>query len=226
MVAKSDLPMNGTAMLKLIMQRTAYLMSANWLAMLAVTLLPTVPSVLLDLRFFEADASYGINFVLVFGNLFAVYWFTRHVLLGAIASTSAPPRSRFGGYILVGIATQIPFALGLLLLVVPGLFLLARWYIATAILLAEDTSVDVAMGASRDRTSGFALPIIGSWTVLILPVIVASVILFSAGDAPPTLVASVLANILLYLGGLTATVGGIAVYLILKPVPETQFSPE
>lgn len=52
----------------------------------------------------------------------------------------------------IGIITGFGILVGLLVLILPGLFLVGRWYIAAPILFAEDISVSEAVRASWDRT--------------------------------------------------------------------------
>ncbi|MXO58408.1 hypothetical protein GRI89_02455 [Altererythrobacter salegens] len=63
-------------------------------------------------------------------------------------------RFRIFSYILMIVLLALANGIGLILFVVPGLFLMARWSAAVAFLIAEDGPVFEAMGSSWDAVRG------------------------------------------------------------------------
>lgn len=61
-------------------------------------------------------------------------------------------RSRAAGFIVLGLLSGTPILVGLLLLLLPGIYLFVRWYWAYPILVASDTSVTDAMRRSWHET--------------------------------------------------------------------------
>lgn len=80
----------------------------------------------------------------------------------------------FGAYLGVSILTGLATVLGFVLLVVPGLILMARWSIASGIVVAEGRSTTDAMAASWAATRA------SQWTIVLLYVIFALVVLLPA----------------------------------------------
>jgi hypothetical protein len=87
----------------------------------------------------------------------------------------------FGLTILYGLAV----ALGLILLVIPALFLIARWSLAQPLVVARGDGVMKAFGQSWERTSGNDFPIIVAvllfWLVPI-GISIAAGVMFPKGD--------------------------------------------
>lgn len=63
-------------------------------------------------------------------------------------------RPRAAGFIALGILSGLAILAGLLLLLLPGIYLYARWYWAYPILVADDTAVTDAMRRSWHLTRG------------------------------------------------------------------------
>jgi hypothetical protein len=100
----------------------------------------------------------------------------------------------FGLLLLTGAATLI----GLLLLIVPGVILLARWSIAVPILLGEHATVGAAMRQSWERTTGRFWPIFGVLAIYIVVLIIASTVavLVFADNIAGTLVTNLVVNLM------------------------------
>jgi hypothetical protein len=73
---------------------------------------------------------------------------------------------RLGGLIITSIIAGIGIALGMILLIVPGLILLTWWAVFAPVVMLEDTSGTEALGRSRSIVSG------NGWTVFGLIVVV------------------------------------------------------
>jgi len=78
-------------------------------------------------------------------------------------------RRRYGPMLAIGIATGIPLIIGFILLVLPGLYLLARWSISDVVLLAENTGGAEAIGTSWDRTRSHVPPITAALILAYVP---------------------------------------------------------
>lgn len=75
-------------------------------------------------------------------------------------------RPRFGAAFGFSLLTNLAIILGLVLLIVPGLMLLARWAVGLPALLREDLSVSEAMGRSSRLTEG------NRWRILALGLLI------------------------------------------------------
>ncbi|MES0090774.1 hypothetical protein [Mesorhizobium sp. M0030] len=61
------------------------------------------------------------------------------------------------------------FWLGLVLIIVPGLLLLARWSVTTPVIVGEGRGVFASMQRSRDLTKGSRWPLLCIWLVVLVP---------------------------------------------------------
>jgi hypothetical protein len=104
----------------------------------------------------RALASVGIHFLIL------------RVLLGNEGLTAPSARSRPGAFLLLWIGMSIGISIGLILLIVPGLILMARWELAAQFVIAEGMDASEAAGASRDATRNARWPIIGAYLLLFL----------------------------------------------------------
>lgn len=77
---------------------------------------------------------------------------------GGVALAS-PRRWRIASLFGIGVMAGLGIFLGLLVLVLPGLFLAGRWYLAAPILFGEDVSASEAMSRSWERTEQYWLGI-------------------------------------------------------------------
>ena len=93
---------------------------------------------------------------------------------------------RLGALLGLCLLTQAAILLGFLLLIVPGLLLLVRWYLCVPILIREEAGIFESLQLSWDETKGRFLPLFGAVAVVYGVGIGASlgtVILFGLGDA-------------------------------------------
>lgn len=77
--------------------------------------------------------------------------------------------SRLGLYLCVAIATSIMTVLGFLLLIIPGVWLMARWMLAGPIVLGETMGFGESMSESWARTRPIAWPLF--WALFLLYVV-------------------------------------------------------
>lgn len=124
--------------------------------------------------------SVAIDFILVIDNLSVLvlgiltqllvsFYFYKALLA---SSGYQANEGNFGSFLAVSVVMGLGIGLGALLLIVPGIFLSIRWFIAIQILLSEGVSPLDAMSQSWERTRGKAgeifvslLPALGLWVV-------------------------------------------------------------
>jgi len=126
----------------------------------------------------------------------------------------------FGLAVLYGLAV----ALGLILLVLPALFLISRWCLAQPLVVARGDGVMRAFGESWQRTSGNEFPII---VVVLLFVMVPVVISVVAGVMLPkdNLIGIAIAQLATSASSLLSLAMGTALYGIIIGVPTAAATP-
>jgi len=126
----------------------------------------------------------------------------------------------FGLAVLYGLAV----ALGLVLLVLPALFLISRWCLAQPLVVARGDGVMRAFGESWQRTSGNEFPII---VVVLLFVMVPVVISVVAGVMLPkdNLIGIAIAQLATSASSLLSLAMGTALYGIIIGVPTAAATP-
>jgi hypothetical protein len=106
---------------------------------------------------------------------------------------------RLPALIVAGILAGLAIAFGLLLLILPGLFLLSRWFLITPAIVLEGRSAGESFGRSWELTRGHIGPALGLVVLTLLIVIVGGAIasgLIAAVLAPlPDLLASWISSI-------------------------------
>jgi MFS family permease len=117
--------------------------------------------------------------------------------VGELFSRTQP---RLPALIVAGILAGLAIAFGLLLLIIPGLFLLSRWFLIAPTIVLENRSAGESFGRSWELTRGHVLPALGLVVLTLLIAIVGGGIasaLIEAVLAPlPDLLASWLASII------------------------------
>ena len=124
---------------------------ANWRTFALIFLASTAAGVGMDLSPALGEAALLYVFAFTFFNLFLQACIIIAVLNSgghAVSSRKWRIASLFG----VGLVTGLRSVFGLLVLVLPGLFLVGRWFLAAPALFAEDISVSEAIHASWDAT--------------------------------------------------------------------------
>lgn len=146
------------------------------------------------------------------------YWLIRQALERRdLLDGRAGFGSLFGLNLLSGLATLV----GFLLLIVPGIYLAARWSAADAALLSDGEGLTAALGKSWEMTASHVWPIIGALLVVYLPVFGVSFgLTFSMGDTFPILISGV-TNLMIFAGIAFAWLMGIAIYALLQPTTDT-----
>jgi hypothetical protein len=121
----------------------------------------------------------------------------------------------FGLTVLYGLAILV----GFLLLIIPALFLIARWSLAQPLVVARGEGVMKAFGESWERTSGNEFQIIAAALVL---VIVPQVLGVTAGFMFPkaSLLGIVLSQALTSVGSVLGLAMGVALYGMIVGSPK------
>jgi hypothetical protein len=143
------------------------------------------------------------NIATAIASLFAQFLVTRRVLETAGLLRDDDPKLRVGQLFGLNLLTGLGIALGFVLLIVPGIWLAARWALVGPILVGEADAVSGKIGASWERTRGHALPIALALVVAYLPVIAAIALIaaqaISGGTDPAEgVVASLVLNLAIY----------------------------
>jgi hypothetical protein len=144
-------------------------------------------------------------------SLAAQYFVTRGLL--AHGSNTAPPGG-FGAVFAVCLLSNIAILLGLLLLVVPGLVLALRWFLAVPIVMVEDDGAKTALRKSWDRTRGISLSVLGALIALYAPLLLIAVgaLFWGAEEIGISPIASFATNLAVYFGAVGGWHAAVATY--------------
>ncbi len=150
------------------------------------------------------------------------------VSLGAAVSTGLAVLLPLIG---LGIMMALGIMAGLLLLVIPGIYLALRWAVAAPVLVVEKVGVFASMGRSSTLTQNHRWAILGLVVLYVIMLLVLYTIIGLAipgmvgamsGLSPegPSLVALIVMVALQVLTSMVATVGGAAIYFELRQIKE------
>lgn len=136
---------------------------------------------------------------------------------------SADRLGGFGSFFVVGLVTGLAILLGFVLLILPGIYLNARWSLADAAVVAENRGFSDAIKRSWDATAGNVLPIVLASLAISIPLIVYMALMFATGlaaaqgDAPEvtSLGFGIVANLLLFTSQVCLWYFGVALYRLL-----------
>jgi hypothetical protein len=129
-----------------ILERTWMLVRKSPSRIVSATLLMTVPAILYDL----GEGGSGLLWLATAMTLAMQYWMTSALLADLGLRTATRPRGL--AFILLALVTGVAILVGLSLLILPGLFLLARWSIAVPAVIAADARVFEAINYSWHQT--------------------------------------------------------------------------
>ncbi|HEV2866589.1 MAG TPA: glycerophosphoryl diester phosphodiesterase membrane domain-containing protein [Allosphingosinicella sp.] len=161
-------------------------------------------------------ANLALSSLLWVPYLVAQYWLTAAALDQLDLRSASRPR--FLAFFLVGIVTSLGILVGLVLLIVPGLVLMVRWWTAVPTVIASDIGVYAAIDESWRATEGGFWPILAFFLLLYVPPLVAA----AGGTMIETLigeplVGSLIANLLSNGGAVVGWHGAVAVYSTTQP---------
>jgi len=200
-----------------ILGGTAALLRAHPLPALIAVVVLVAPATLFDTQPGGGQlANLGVPII----SLFAQYMVTRAVLRGE--NLQREPGNA-GSFIGVSIVTGLAIGLGMLLLIVPGLYLYARWSIAMPLVIGEGKTMSEAMDDGGVRTAGHIVPIMLAFAAINLTWLAGfAVIWFVYPPAgPPSLPVAIAGNLLL-LGALVIDwYAAVAIYKLTDEPRET-----
>lgn len=207
--------MTGNLTAGAILNRTVQLLAAYPLPALLCFLLFVVPSVLID-TYREEDLT-ALNLVINIGAVFAQYYSIKIVLRGEGLYNPHGLAGRGGTFFGVLLITGIAIGIGTLLLILPGLYLYARWSIAAPLVVAEGATFSEALDRSTEWSRENLFPIMIALGVvgLTLPASLLLFYVYPAGDYPPVPLA-VLANSLIFGGSILGWYVSIALFTLMR----------
>jgi hypothetical protein len=127
----------------------------------------------------------------------------------------------FGLAILYGLGV----ALGMILLVIPALFLIARWSLAQTLVVARGDGIKQAFGESWERTSGNEFQIIVAVLLfVVVPLVVSVTSTFMFGQT--SLTGIIVSQLATAVGSLLSLCMGVALYGMIIGVPRPAAAPE
>lgn len=153
------------------------------------------------------------SLIVALATIFGAYLLSQAMLRKTgLLSYQGPPRIL--AYFGLGIITVLASGLGLILFIIPGLILMARWSIAGPLLIAEGKGVTQSLGESWETTRGSEMPIILVFLILVLlfSVIAAGASLYVPEVGMPATVVSKLAGAV---GNVMSAATGVAIYGLL-----------
>lgn len=171
--------------------------------------------VLVDVLGPDAVAASGIGFVIL--TLVGQAMVTQKILSSSGVVVHATSL-RLGTVFLIGLITSMGVGLGLILLLLPGIYLLARWSLSVPALLTTNGSAMDAIGKSWEMTHLHALPLSIMFFVIYIPTNGIGTLVNWVGTDNSGVTAlgpSVIANLLIELGAVTAWFACAAAYIEL-----------
>lgn len=144
------------------------------------------------------EGSPGMNFVVGIAALFAQYAVTRGALRAAGLLAADGEAGRAGAFVIALILTGLGVMIGFLFLILPGIYLWARWALVAPLVVGEGMTSNEAMGESWARTQALVLPIAGAMLILSVPMLPFYGTLFLYPDGLPPIGVALAANLLLY----------------------------
>lgn len=116
----------------------------------------------------------GVTFVSGIASLVGQYVVTRRSLMRLGLYRMNNP-ARFASMWGANWLSTLGILLGAILLIVPGLYLAARWFLASPVVLAEDINAGAGLRRSWELTKPSAWPILGSFVLIFVPMFVVGV---------------------------------------------------
>lgn len=116
----------------------------------------------------------------------------------SFAETFARVRPQLPAIIVAGVLAAIGIIIGLILLIIPGLFLLTRWILIIPVIVLEGRSAGESFGRSRDLVRGHGWNVFGVIVLTILVLlafrIVLEIVLFPLSDEFQSLLTELIAG--------------------------------
>jgi uncharacterized membrane protein len=173
----------------------------------------------------QFDSTTATTLPLSIAGVFAqTYIVVAALRVGIDPAAHAAIRPLFGRVFGISILTTLAVLLGGLLLVIPGVFLLIRWWVAVPVALDRDLRVTEAMRESWELTAPHWPSILGLFLIILAFIVIPMTGLFFLGgldEEITSLPMSLAMNTVLYIGTMIGTVSTVGAYrTIHQPVAE------
>jgi hypothetical protein len=161
----------------------------------------------------------GAPFVAGIASLAAQYYLTAGAL-ERLGLREPGGRNRFGAFWGLNILSGLGIALGFLFLILPGIYLSARWAVASVVLLAEDDTVSVALGESWAVTRPNLWAIIATLLVIFVPACLLAFGISIPLYSREPMLAQLILYVFLFAAFVTSWLTAVAIYSLLRPSHE------
>lgn len=152
-----------------------------------------------------------VNFASIFVNLFLQYQISLALLGHYDLLHGYSGQRRIWTLLGLNILSGLGIVLGMILLIIPGIYLMVRWSAAVPALIAEEVGVTESMGRSAKAVEGRFWHVLGAllviWTICILGVAVAVLM-----PEDQSLVVSLITNLFISLGLIAGWHLAVAIY--------------
>jgi hypothetical protein len=167
----------------------------------------------------------GFGLTIVIGTLFQglVVGFVRDVeaglpqgaepSIGALVRSVAPV---IGPLVGASILSALGVGLGLVLLIVPGLFLMTIWSVVAPVVVLERVPVLAAFGRSHALVQGFGWPVFGTLVLLFLLLLPAAIVALAATEALGDVAGSLIEVLVTALATTVSVLGTATLYFRLR----------
>lgn len=149
-------------------------------------------------------------------SFLAQFYLTASVL-ERIGLRAPAGRKRVGAFLGLSLLSGLGILLGLVLLIVPGVYLAVRWSVASPMLLAEDVGASDALGKSWALTESSFWAILAVQLLIFVPALLIAIGATLLFDAWQPLVASTISYAVLFGAFAASWLSGVAIYALLKP---------
>jgi hypothetical protein len=191
-----------------LVTETVRLLGANAVLAAAAVGLLTGIGVVSDLM---GDFGRLVNFAYFLASLILQYEITLRLLGRYGFNVDRRARRRLWALFGLNLVSSVGIIIGLVLLVLPGLYLIVRWSVAVPALIAEDSAVGEALGRSGDEIADRFWPVAGTLLVAWSPFLLT---LFPVLVVPPgaAFLFSVLENLPINIGLVAGWHAAVAIY--------------
>ncbi|MBB4837186.1 hypothetical protein HNP52_000237 [Sphingomonas kyeonggiensis] len=141
----------------------------------------------------------GLNLAIGIGTMFAQYAVTRGALRSAGLLDAEGRAGRAGAFALATILSSLGIAIGFVFLILPGIYLWARWSMVAPLTVGEGMSSNQAMRESWSRTQSLVAPISAALLLLSVPLLLfVGTVFFYPDYGPVPIGLALLSNLLIY----------------------------
>jgi hypothetical protein len=155
-----------------------------------------------------------LSLIISLATIFGLYFLLQAMLRNAGFSLHEGG-PRLLQYLGLGILSGLATALGLVVFIIPGLILMARWSIASVLLVGEGKGITESMGESWEKTRGSEMPIILT-LILLLFLFVGVSIVASLYSVQVGIAGRIVARIASTSGNVVSTAIGVSIYSLLS----------